>query len=121
MASHFEVYKSKGEWRFRLKAGNGEIIAASEGYNTKQGCLKGVVSVQNNASRALVEIIDSKEHEEITKKKLIRKIKKQEKIYKNEKILVLKPKEEVEDEKKVFDNPKNKLIRLPGQSGPSWL
>lgn len=120
MASHFEVYFSKGEWRFRLKAGNGEIIAASEGYNTKQGCLKGVASVQNNASRALIEIIGLKDHEEVTRRKLIKKIKRQEKMYKSKKNPILKPEVEVEDEKKVFNNPKS-IFRLPGQSGPSWL
>jgi len=46
----FEIYKDEaGEFRFRLKAGNGEIIAASEGYKAKAGCLNGIESVQNNA------------------------------------------------------------------------
>ena len=45
----FEVYKDKaGEIRFRLKAGNGEIIAVSEGYKAKDGCLKGIDSVKYN-------------------------------------------------------------------------
>ena len=36
MAGKFELYKDKGgEFRFRLKAGNGQIILASEGYKTK--------------------------------------------------------------------------------------
>lgn len=39
----FEVYKDKaGKWRFRLKAGNGEIIVFSEGYESKQSCLYGL-------------------------------------------------------------------------------
>ena len=47
----FEVYKDKaGEFRFRLKAGNGEIIAASEGYKAKASCMKGIASVQENAA-----------------------------------------------------------------------
>ncbi|MBO4310324.1 MAG: DUF1508 domain-containing protein [Lachnospiraceae bacterium] len=46
----FEVYKDKkGEFRFRLKAKNGQIIATGEGYAKLDGCLKGVASVQKNA------------------------------------------------------------------------
>ncbi len=55
MAGKFEVYKDKkGEFRFRLKAGNGEIIATSEGYTSKQGCLNGIESVKKNAPDAAV-------------------------------------------------------------------
>jgi len=47
----FEMYQDKaGEFRFRLKAGNGEIIAASEGYKAKDGCLKGIDSVKDNSA-----------------------------------------------------------------------
>lgn len=46
----FEVYKDqKGEYRFRLKAPNGEIILRSEGYTAKTGCMNGVESVKENA------------------------------------------------------------------------
>lgn len=50
----FEVYNDKaGEFRFRLKATNGEIIASSgEGYTTKAACLNGVDSVKRNAPEA---------------------------------------------------------------------
>ncbi len=51
----FEVYKDKaGEFRFRVKAKNGEIIAASEGYKTKKSCLDGVESVRKNANSEVV-------------------------------------------------------------------
>ncbi len=51
----FEVYLDKaGEFRFRLKARNGEIIAASEGYKAKSGCLNGIESVKKNAPEAPV-------------------------------------------------------------------
>ncbi len=54
----FEVYTDKaGEFRFRLKASNGENIAASEGYTTKANCLNGVESVKKNAPEASVEEI----------------------------------------------------------------
>lgn len=49
----FEVYTDKaGEFRFRLKARNGEPIAASEGYKAKASCLNGVESVRKNAPDA---------------------------------------------------------------------
>ena len=45
----FEIFKDKaGEFRFHLKAGNGEIIAVSEAYKAKDGCLKGIDSVKYN-------------------------------------------------------------------------
>ena len=51
MAGKFEIFKDKrGEHRFRLKAGNGEIILASEGYKALSSCKKGINSVQKNAS-----------------------------------------------------------------------
>lgn len=56
MASKFEVYKDKsGEFRFRLKAANGEIIASGEGYKSKQGCLNGIESIKKNAPIAEIE------------------------------------------------------------------
>lgn len=55
MAGKFELYKdSRGEFRFRLKAGNGEIIATGEGYTTKSGAENGIKSVQTNAPGATV-------------------------------------------------------------------
>lgn len=52
----FEIYVDKaGEFRFRLKARNGEIIATSEGYVTKANCEKGIASVQKNAPGAPIE------------------------------------------------------------------
>lgn len=54
----FEVYLDKaGEYRFRLKASNGENIAFSEGYTAKASCLKGIESVRKNCPDA--EIVDA--------------------------------------------------------------
>ena len=51
----FEVYQDKkGEFRFRLKATNGQIIAVSEGYKTMKSCLNGVSSVRKNAPDAAI-------------------------------------------------------------------
>jgi uncharacterized protein len=56
----FEWYKDKvGKFRFRLKAANGETIAASEGYNSKEGCLNGIESVKKNAP--IAKIVETKE------------------------------------------------------------
>ncbi len=51
----FEVYMDKaGEFRFRLKARNGENIARSEGYKAKASCMNGIDSVKRNAPDAEV-------------------------------------------------------------------
>ena len=56
MAAKFEIFKdSKEEYRFRLKAPNGEIIATSEGYTTKDNCKKGIEAVRKYAPIAEVE------------------------------------------------------------------
>jgi uncharacterized protein YegP (UPF0339 family) len=55
----FEIYQDKsGEFRFRLKAGNGETIAVSEGYTTKSSCKKGIESVKKNAPIAEIMELD---------------------------------------------------------------
>ena len=54
----FYMYQAKaGEYRFRLKARNGEIIGVSEGYTTKANCVNGVESVKKNAADA--EIVEA--------------------------------------------------------------
>ena len=46
----FEVYQdTKNEYRFRLKASNGQTILASEGYAAKAGCMNGIQSVRENS------------------------------------------------------------------------
>ena len=53
MAGKFELFKDKkGEFRFRLRAGNGEIVLASESYKDRAGALNGVESVRKNAGDA---------------------------------------------------------------------
>ncbi len=62
MATRFEVFiDTQNKWRFRLKARNGEIIASSEAYESKQGCLKGVKSIKRNALLAPTIFIDLSE------------------------------------------------------------
>ncbi|MFJ8443396.1 YegP family protein [Kitasatospora griseola] len=58
MSGKFEIYEDKaGKFRFRLKAGNGEIIAIGEAYNSKGACEKGIDSVKRNAPTAEVKEI----------------------------------------------------------------
>ena len=46
----FEIKKrSNGEFQFNLKAGNGQVILASEGYSAKASCMNGVESVRKNS------------------------------------------------------------------------
>ena len=55
MAAKFELSKDHaGKYRFHLKAANGEIIAASQGYETKANAEKGIDSVKTNAAGAAV-------------------------------------------------------------------
>lgn len=58
----FEVYvDKKGEFRFRLKAGNGEIIGTGESYKAKASCLNGIESIRKNAADG--EIVDKRENQ----------------------------------------------------------
>ncbi len=56
MAAKFEIYTdAKGEYRFRLKAGNGEVVATGESYQTKSGVINGVDAVKRAAAEAEVD------------------------------------------------------------------
>lgn len=58
----FEVYKDKaGEFRFRLKATNGQIIAVGEGYKALASCKKGIESIKKNAPDAPIVVEEAKE------------------------------------------------------------
>jgi uncharacterized protein YegP (UPF0339 family) len=56
----FEWFKDKtGKFRFRLVAANGEIIATSEAYSSKDGCTNGIESVKKNAP--IAKIVEAKD------------------------------------------------------------
>ena len=56
MAAKFEISKDHaGKFRFHLKAPNGEIIAASQGYESKASAEKGIAAIQTHAPGAKVE------------------------------------------------------------------
>ena len=56
----FELYQDRAsEWRWRLVASNGNIIADSaEGYSSKQGAKRGIRSVKRNADSAEIRLRD---------------------------------------------------------------
>lgn len=55
MAGKFELYTdAKGKFRFRLKAGNGEIIAVGEAYESKPAAMNGIESIKRHAAEAQV-------------------------------------------------------------------
>jgi uncharacterized protein YegP (UPF0339 family) len=60
MAARFEIFTDrKKQYRFHLKASNGEVIAASQAYENKAACIKGIKAIQKNAPAAA--IIDPEE------------------------------------------------------------
>ncbi len=51
----FEVFQNKtGEFQYRLKSKNGEIIASAQSYKTKAGCMKGIESLKKNVTEATI-------------------------------------------------------------------
>ncbi|MBN9178050.1 MAG: YegP family protein [Acidimicrobiia bacterium] len=55
MAGKFELYTDAGgKWRFRLKAGNGQVIAVGEAYESKAAAQNGIESIKKNAPDAPV-------------------------------------------------------------------
>jgi hypothetical protein len=56
----FEVYvDAAGQWRWRLVAPNGNIVADSgEGYSSKQGAKRGIESVKEGAPNAEIEVLE---------------------------------------------------------------
>ncbi|MDJ0767257.1 MAG: YegP family protein [Ilumatobacter sp.] len=56
MAGKFELYTDKaGKYRFRLKAGNGQVIASGEAYESKASALNGIESIRKNAPDAKLD------------------------------------------------------------------
>ena len=57
MAAKHEIFTDAGgQYRFRLKAANGEIIATSQGYTTKDNTKIGIRSVMDNANAVIEDI-----------------------------------------------------------------
>jgi len=50
MAGKFELFQDKaGKYRFRLKASNGQVVAASQAYESKASALAGIESVKSSS------------------------------------------------------------------------
>ncbi len=59
MAAKFELYTDvRGQYRFRLKAANGQIVAVGESYKTKAAALDGIESIRRNAEAPLVDLTE---------------------------------------------------------------
>jgi len=76
-APKFEIYKDKGsQFRFRLKAGNGEVIAVGESYPDKKSAQKGIASIQKSAPAAVIidtTIVKAEEKKPAAKKPAAKK------------------------------------------------
>ena len=60
MAGKFELFTDNaGKYRFRLKASNGQVIAASQGYASRKSALEGIASVRKHAAEA--EVVEVEE------------------------------------------------------------
>ena len=56
MAYKFEIYKDKsGEFRVRFRAGNGEVMFATEGYASKASAKNAIASIQKNGPDAEID------------------------------------------------------------------
>ena len=56
MAGKFELFKDVGgKFRFRLKAGNGQVIASSEACQTKAAAQNGIKSVRTNTPTGRID------------------------------------------------------------------
>jgi uncharacterized protein YegP (UPF0339 family) len=56
MPGKFEIYKDrKGEYRFRLRSRNGEVVATGESYPTKDGAKRGIAAVLRAAAGVKIE------------------------------------------------------------------
>jgi uncharacterized protein YegP (UPF0339 family) len=61
----YQIYKdTSGEFRFRLKAANGEIIAEGEGYESKEGCLNGIKVVRSSCDAEIEDLSVAKKASE---------------------------------------------------------
>jgi len=60
--AYFDIYKDKrGEWRFRLRAANHEIIAVGQAYKRKADCVHAIELIQRTTEETPVREIEEKE------------------------------------------------------------
>ncbi len=52
MTGKFELYRDRsGAYRYRMKAGNGQVVLTGEGYNSRAACMDGIESVRKNSQK----------------------------------------------------------------------
>jgi uncharacterized protein YegP (UPF0339 family) len=63
---YFEIYYQQGRglinpqaWRWRLKAGNHEIMASGEGYATRENCERAIERLKQDVAGAFVTLVNS--------------------------------------------------------------
>lgn len=61
----FEYYKSGKQWRWRLKAGNNEIVATGEAYRNKKDCVKAISLIKSGAADAGIVIVEADDNLDI--------------------------------------------------------
>lgn len=67
MAGKYELYSDKaGKFRFRLKAGNGQVIASSEAYESKALAHNGIASVKAKAGSETVDLTEGDVRRRVT-------------------------------------------------------
>ena len=54
--SKFRVYRTLTGWRFQLVAGNGEPVATSETYSSKDAAKNGCEAVKRASATAEIEV-----------------------------------------------------------------
>ena len=86
----YEIFTdTAGEFRFNLKASNGEIIAASEGYETKDGVLNGIGAVQRSCDTEIEDLTVDQASEEIQETESVEEVCKEPTLGLNDTVLLL--------------------------------
>ncbi len=56
----YEVYPEEGEFKYRLKANNGEILIVSNGYSSRAGAKSGIETLKKNVEGGVIRIVTDK-------------------------------------------------------------
>ena len=56
----YEVYPEEDEFKYRLKANNGEILIVSNGYSTRAGAKAGIETLRKNVEAGVVRVVTDK-------------------------------------------------------------
>ena len=56
----YEVYPEEDEFKYRLKANNGEILIVSNGYSTRAGAKSGIETLRKNVEGGVIRVVTDK-------------------------------------------------------------